>query len=205
MLDACRRLETIQPEKDVYTDRDIDGLGKNLLREVRRKPAILAYRFFIRYYALLALKEQVQSLLRAGQEHMIRQLLLTPSSQAHWEHARRILCEEFGVTDVVAGLGQLPEMLDKVASAVECSKARDHERGVRIIDDYADVHIETSADPIVRQTWDETRRWQHETEGLILQLQFGQTCDALAEPQRVAMCRPKSRSRWRLSIGDRLA
>jgi hypothetical protein len=162
-------------------------LGKNLMREVCRKPAIEAYRFFIRYSALLALKERVQAAFREDQEPVLNPLLTTPSNQPQWEHARRILCEELDVTDVVAGLRELPAMFDKIARAVELSKTKDDQRGERIIDDYADVHLDTTQDPVVRQTWEETHRLQHEVEELVARLAWGRTTEgALSELQPVA-------------------
>jgi hypothetical protein len=177
MRAACRRLEAVREVKEVYTERDIEGLGKNYLREACRQPAINAYRFFIRYYALLALKERAQTALCEGSQNgdcfSLERLLVTPSSDAGWEHPRRILCEELGVTDAVHGLRQLPETLDSVARAVESSKVRDDERGARIIDDYALVHPQAKQDPFVRQTWEETCRLQQELKMLVSRLERG--------------------------------
>lgn len=186
MRSACHRLETVPQVKEVYTERDIEGLGKNFMRDACRQPAIAAYRFFIRYYALLALNERVQSVLRDGDGEAVNRLLITPSEHAGWEHARRILHEELGVSDVFSGLRELPDMLHKVASAVEVSKARDDERGARIIDDYALVHVEAKHDPFVRQTWDETRQLQRQIEELLVQLEGGQTgWGGSAKPQPI--------------------
>jgi hypothetical protein len=185
MRDACRRLEAVRQVKDVYTEQEIKGLGKNFMREVYRQPAIDAYRFFIRYYALLSLKDRVQSAFQTGEELSISDLLATPSSEPRWEHARRILYEELGVTDGVAALGQLPDLLTKIATAVERSKARDDERGPRIIDDYAQVHVKANDDPFVRQTWEETRRLQQEIAELVAWLGNGRLpWDGLAQPVR---------------------
>lgn len=177
MRAACRRLEAVREVKEVYTERDIEGLGKNFLREACRQPAIAAYRFFIRYYALLALKEQVQAVLPDGLKNGDRcspeRLLGIPSSDSNWEHPRRILCDELGITDAAVGLRQLPEMVDSVATAVESSKVRDDERGARIIDDYTLVHPPAKDDPFVRQTWEETRRLQQEIEDLVGRLERG--------------------------------
>jgi hypothetical protein len=184
MRTACRRLESVKQVNEVYTERDIEGLGKNFLREPSRLAAIAAYRFFIRYYALLAMKDQVQSALNDGETQAISRLLITPSNDARWEHPRQILCAELGITEAVAGLRQLPEMLDRVASAVETSKARDDERGARIIADYTLVHVPAQQDPFVRQTWDETRRLQHEIAELVGRLErAGTGWDAVAERQ----------------------
>src|SRR5262249_22712995 len=110
------------------------------------------------------------SALHEGNEQPISRLLATPSGDADWEHARRILHEELGVVDVVSGLHELPGMLEKMANAVERSKARDNERGARIMEDYAEVHVAAKHDPFVRQTWEETRRLQQEIDDLLSRL-----------------------------------
>jgi hypothetical protein len=58
-------------------------------------------------------------------------------------------------------------MLEEIARNVERSKAKDDERGARIIDDYANAHIEAARDPFVRQTWEETRKLQGEVVALL--------------------------------------
>jgi hypothetical protein len=167
MRDARQRLGAAHPVHEVYTDRDINGLGKNVLLEKHRAPAIAAYSFFIRYYALLRLKEQVTTAVGDGRADTINGLLLTRSTDPVWEHARRILHEEEGLHDVVGALRQLPDILEEVARGVERSKAKDDERGRRIIDDYAAVHVAAADDALVRQTWEETRRLQAEVRELL--------------------------------------
>ena len=44
MRDAGQRLAAVPQVKDVYTDRDIEGLGQNLLTETHRWQALQAYR-----------------------------------------------------------------------------------------------------------------------------------------------------------------
>jgi len=65
---------------------------------------------------------------------------------------------------------------------VEQSKAKDDERGARIIDDYAEVHVEAARDPFVQQTWDETRRLQREVEELLCGLAGCQRTRDRAQP-----------------------
>ena len=65
---------------------------------------------------------------------------------------------------------ELPAMLEKIAADVERSKAKDDERGLRIIDDYAAVHTPAAKDKFVQQTWDEARRTQREIEELLAAL-----------------------------------
>ena len=157
MRDACRRLEQVERPRDFYTEADLDGLGKNVLREEHRGPAIEAYRFFIRLYALLGLKDHFQQQRAEGQS-VSQDILTEPSCNPQWEHQRRILTEDYGMTDPLHALTDLPAILQKVAHDVEKSKAKDDERGQRILDDYRDAHVRAEEDPFVRQTWEETGR-----------------------------------------------
>ncbi len=166
MLDAARRLQAVRQDHEIFTDREIAGLGKNYMLQTYRKPAIEAYHFYAEYYALLGLKARVEFMLRAHSTP-ISQLLTTPTDEPLWEHQRNILVKEVGLDDVVAGLRQLPKILEMVAGDVERSKAKDDERGRRIIDDYAEVHTPAAKDKFVRQTWEETRRVSSELEEMI--------------------------------------
>ena len=157
MRDACRRLNQVERPRDFYTEDDLDGLGKNVLREEHRGPAIEAYRFFIRLYALLGLKDQLQQQRAEGQS-VFQGILMEGSDNPQREHQHRILIEDFSMTDPLHALADLPAMLQKVAHDVEKSKAKDDERGQRILDDYLDAHVRAEEDPFVQQTWEETGR-----------------------------------------------
>jgi len=170
MRSALRRLEEVTAVKDVYLDREIDGLGKNYMLEANRLRAISSYRFHILLYALLGLKDRVAMLLDQGTDLRVEHLLVMPTNQARWEHQRRILIDEWKSADVLSALRQLPTMLEKVACDVEQARRKDDERGRHIIDDYAEVHVPAEEDPLVRQTWQETRQRQRETEDLIARL-----------------------------------
>jgi Domain of unknown function (DUF4954) len=183
MRDAVRRLEAVPP-REVYTERDVEGLGKNYLLEADRAAAVEAYRFFIRYYALLGLSCRVREALARGAGGIDRLLTMRSAAQP-WEHQRRILAEDFGCTDVAAALRDLPDVLERVARGVELSKGKDDHRGRKVISDYADAHVPAAGDPFVRQTWDETARQRHEVELLLERLaSWGKL--AVAQPVRLA-------------------
>ncbi len=169
MCDALGRLEAVKSPKRYYTDRDIEGLGKNFMLDTSRVAAVETYRSFIRYYALLALKRQVESLAQPTR-HTANALLGTPSNDPAWEHARRILYDELGVSEATAALEELPGMLDNIARSVERSKAKDDERGGRIIDDYAEAHRPAAQDSFVRKTHEEMRIQRDEVRRLIAAL-----------------------------------
>jgi hypothetical protein len=167
MRAAAQRLEQVKHRKEVYTERDIEGLGKNYLLEGHRVAALDAYRFFIAHYALRGLQAQAQRLVDEGQAHQVEGLLARPAPPGVWEHQRCILHAELGHADVVAALRLLPAMLEQIAGAVERSKAKDDERGPGIIADYAAVHVPAARDGVVRHTWEETRQLQHAVQELI--------------------------------------
>jgi hypothetical protein len=167
--DACRRLEAVSRPRDVYTDKDIPGLGKNYLCEEHRRPALTAYRVYTQLYALLGLKAQAE----LGPELLYRGT--DPRSPSErWEHQRRVLHDDFGLRDVREALSLLPDLLEQAARAVEDSRGKDDARGPRIIADYAAVHAPAAEDPVVLRTWAWARRLQAEVRALL----------AAAEPAR---------------------
>jgi hypothetical protein len=166
MRAAISQLELRPAERPFYTDKDIAGLGKNVLTERDRLLAIGAYRFYTCYYALHGLKSRVAYVLATGKGDLSR-LLATSSSHADWEFQRDLLRNEFGIEDAVTGLSLLGSMAQEIAKDCERAREKDDTRGVRIIDDYADVHPAADRDRIVRQAWEEADTLRTESEGLI--------------------------------------
>jgi Domain of unknown function (DUF4954) len=162
MRDACRRLEAVAQSKAVYTEADVEGLGKNYLTEQSRRRAVEAYRFFVRYYALLGLCKRAA----AADARPDGPLLHAPGRDPCWEHQRQLLVGELGVRDVASGLRELPGLLEQVARQVEESRARDDRRGERILDDYAGAHPPAREDGCVRQVWEETWGLEAQAEAL---------------------------------------
>jgi hypothetical protein len=148
MRPPCRALDGVSAVREFYTERENPGLGKNAMTERDRREAVRAYRFHTLYYALLGLADRLDGADPAS-------LLAAPSADANWEHRRRILVEDFEIVDPVAALRLLPELAARVARDVEAGKAKDDDRGVRVIDDYADVHPPVERDRVVRQARDE--------------------------------------------------
>lgn len=171
MLDAARRLETVRSVKEVYTDSDIKGLGKNFLLEANRHRAIRAYREAARLYALRGFKDRLQSLGDKLTSESAANLLATASRELPWEHQRQLLTDDATPANLTSALREFSAMLERSARAVEESKAKDDRRGREIIEDYADVHPPAATDSFVKQTWDETRHLQAETNELITRLQ----------------------------------
>ncbi|RKY66206.1 MAG: hypothetical protein DRQ08_03630 [Candidatus Latescibacterota bacterium] len=168
MINARRLLQDVKEIKEIYTEADIPGLGKNYMLEGSRVHAIETYTFYIRYYALLGLKEQIEKSLAEGRD--VSDILDVPSEDPQWEHRRRILAQEFPGMGIHDLLKMLKDMQEKVARDVEESKRKDDKRGQCIIPDYAEVHIPAEDDKFVRQTWDETIKLQKEIDRILEKL-----------------------------------
>jgi hypothetical protein len=170
MIEARSRLQSVKEKKDLYTDKNIRGLGKNYLLEENRVSGIEAYTFYITYYALLGLKKRIAELLARGDKHAAAQVLSTQSDDTRWEHERTILQREIPSNDVAANLKLLSTMQEKIAHDVQSSKEKDDKRGARVIADYADAHPPASEDNFVKETWKATEELKKEVESILAQL-----------------------------------
>ncbi len=141
--DARDRLLAVSETKSVYLETDIDGIGKNFLREEIRLKAIEVYgRALKRYCLRVMLAEQEGNLQIPG------------SGELAHEIARQLL----------PGIGfnqrmkLLLDMERQNAELVQSSKARDDERGNRIIPGYLDAHTLADEDPVVASAWARVRK-----------------------------------------------
>ncbi len=162
MLDARERLSNVEQTKDIYTDKDIKGLGKNYMLERGRVGGIQAYTRYIKFYALSGLKNRVVKLLDEGAKDKIKDIYDTQTNDARWEHERSILLAEFDEKDFKAHLKLLAEMQEEIAKDVEESKAKDDKRGKRVIPDYAEAHKPAAEEDFVKETWEVTKQVQTE-------------------------------------------
>jgi hypothetical protein len=149
--DARDRLLAVTETKSVYLETDIDGIGKNFIREEIRLKAIDVYgRALKRYCLRVMLAEQEGNLQIPG------------SGELAHDIARQLL----------PGIGfnqrmkLLLDMERQNAELVQTSKARDDERGERIVPGYSDAHVSADHDPVVASAWERVRR----TEERITQL-----------------------------------
>jgi len=164
MLAARAKLADVTESKEIYTDRDVKGLGKNYMLERSRTKAIDTYTFYIRYYALMGLKSKVEETPKSK----LKGLLTAASGSRRWKHERKVLAAEFGKSAKPADLlRELSKAVEKIASDTQESKEKDDNRGARIIDDYPHAHAPAADDKFVRQTWAETKALQSEIRKLI--------------------------------------
>jgi NDP-sugar pyrophosphorylase family protein len=166
MRDAAGRLAAAGG-KETYTEKDIPGLGRNVLSEADRVKGLEAYRFYAAYYALGGLRDRVRELLAAGSADAARVLVTPAPEQPEWEYQRQLLLADVELTDPAEGLRQFAGMTLQIAKDCERAREKDDNRGRRVIDDYADVHPAADRDAVVRAAWDEADRVRDEVEALI--------------------------------------
>lgn len=179
MVDARRRLQAVKAPKEVYTAKEIEGLGKNYVTESSRTKAIETYTFYLKYYALLGLKREVEALVKAKETDEVADLLTEACpSCPRWEHERQTLRRELPEADVASGLKRLVELQHKIAKDVQVSKEKDDRRGEETIEDYAEAHAPAKDDGFVKETWAKTQTLQREVESLLAALPKRTTANA---------------------------
>jgi NDP-sugar pyrophosphorylase family protein len=167
MIDARKRLQ-VSEKKEIYTDKDIKGLGKNYMLEASRVSGIEAYTFYIKYYALLGLKRVVAKFLAEGKN--ITDILDKKTECPRWENERAILKAELPNNDIKANLKLLIETQEEIAKSTQVSKEKDDKRGARTIKDYSLAHKPASEDSFVKETWKITNEMKAEIEELLKKL-----------------------------------
>lgn len=144
MKDAVRRLEAVAEVRDSYLPGALDGIGKNYVLESDRREALETYRFFLRYSEALAFKDD-----------LYRRLVTENGSPS---------AEDGSAAE---RLRELAKMIEAVHAGVVSSRARDFERGVRIIDDYAATHPALERDAMIRDSAARTAATREQIETLL--------------------------------------
>jgi hypothetical protein len=140
---ALDRLVAVKNIKPVYLDSDIDGIGKNFVREDTRQKAITVYGQALTRYALRLLLSEKEG-----------NLQIPGSAEIAHELAGRFLPK----ADFEARMRRLVEIERDNARLVQDSKRQDDERGARVIPGYADAHTPAEADRFVQSAWERVRR-----------------------------------------------
>eukprot|EP00123_Amoebidium_parasiticum_P012661 comp21505_c0_seq1/m.29831 comp21505_c0_seq1/g.29831 ORF comp21505_c0_seq1/g.29831 comp21505_c0_seq1/m.29831 type:complete len:650 (-) comp21505_c0_seq1:31-1980(-) len=127
----------------VYTEKQAPGLGKNYMRECKRIAGVEVYTFYIQYYCLMGMYEQ----LKGGAP--IETVLSDEVDKHFWAHQRPTLSKELPGVGVRELLKMLLGMKAKITSDVRASKEVDDVLGRAVISDYEEAHRPAHADPFV--------------------------------------------------------
>ena len=150
---------------EVYTEREIPGLGRNLLLESDRLAAIRCYTEHLERFHLLRILERVKHLVATDRGPTLTRSIVIPE------------CD-------LGQLNRLMSLMESYGAEVERSKSRDENRGPQIIDDYAEVHVQTGNDPVVRQTWEDVRRTQAQIAAVLNAYNRTRRCPTEDSPRR---------------------
>jgi hypothetical protein len=135
VLDAYNRLSTTAV-KDIYTEKEIIGLGSNILRESVRQEAIHSYLAYLDRFAVdtaLTTLEQAPDLLENSSPVDIRRLFQGDLMKELWKL--------LPIPDSIPALVRRHRTLEKRwLESILQSLSRDGERGRKIFDDYDWVH-----------------------------------------------------------------
>jgi len=143
VLDSYMRLRGVKSVKAAYLESDIDGIGKNFVREETRLTAIEVYGQALTRYALRLLLAQKEGRLTIPGSSEIAQDLadcFLPGSTFE-ERMRRLI-----------------EIEKRNAQLVQDSKQHDDERGARIIPGYSFAHTLAGEDLVVKSAWERVAR-----------------------------------------------
>jgi hypothetical protein len=149
MISSRAGLMNVPSVKDIYTELDIIGLGKNYLTEANRTKAIENYTFYIQLYALRELSYHIDRIL--SQKNSIDSLsIYEEDNNTQWPHAMQVLHYEklIGMT-LKDNMEKLLSMNKLFLSSIFNSKDKDRIRGNKIINNYNKYHKPTEEDSLI--------------------------------------------------------
>lgn len=170
LIEARDNLKSARPAKEIYTNEDIPGIGKNYLSEESRRNGIEAYELYIEYYALTQLLNRITAM-QAKVPGTLDRIYDEKTDDSEWEHARSVLLRE-GYRDrsIRDNLLRLIDILNCISISTIRSKERDDDRGKKIIPDYSDVNTLAGDDSFVKETINETAILTGRIESIITKL-----------------------------------
>ncbi len=171
MLTARNRLMSVGDVKEYYTDKDIPGLGKNIMMEESRTRGIETYNLFIEYFVLQGLAARVAELLDAGNQDRVASVYEDETGDPDWEYRRTLLNSEgYAERSVTGNLERLGDIQERIARDTQMSKERDDIRGKKIIADYTEANTQAPDDGFVKETWEKAKTVRAELKDLVARL-----------------------------------
>jgi hypothetical protein len=165
MISARNVLHSVTTIKNIYCDKDIEGIGKNFMTEQSRQNGINAYMTYIEYYALKGLKLHIEQMIAANIP-VTTETAYTAGVPDN--HPLEILqLEGYDNRTVTENLLRLVELEEYCAQTTHSSREKDELRGRKIIPDYDATHTIAAQDPFVLATWKAMYTLRDEVEMMI--------------------------------------
>ncbi len=150
MITSRDRLKNLSDIKNIYTESEIEGTGKNYITEKNRINGIDAYTFYIQFYALKLLAHRTGKILSGNNGIEIDIIYEDDPDISNWSHARSVLsAEELKDISLKDNLEKLINKNNIFLSSVYSSKDKDYVRGNKIISDYSEFHRPTGEDQFI--------------------------------------------------------
>ncbi len=168
MIRALDSLKIRETKKEIYTENDIKGLGKNFMTEDSRIKAVKTYNLFIEYYALKGLMKKLTEIFNGSEKIDIKEIYSYNSGDLQWELQKKILNQwSYDKKETVLCLNKLIELIDLISEMAFESKRKDDVRGERIIKNYCRVHTEAAEDLFLIQFKEEMKKYKSEIFSII--------------------------------------
>ncbi|MDD5065580.1 MAG: DUF4954 family protein, partial [bacterium] len=172
LIIKARKALMINEKKEIYTDQDISGLGKNYMLERSRVHAVETYTLFLQYYSLKGLKNQLMRLCGSGGVRVSLEMLQRIKTDKRWEHERSVLQKEFSVSiDLKEMMKKYLVMEETMIERIIMAREKDDKRGRKIMDDYDLVHTPARDDSLVRESYKNLEKIKEEVETIIRALE----------------------------------
>lgn len=150
MVTARARLRTAG-SREIYTESDIPGTGKNFITPSALAAGLEAYNFFIRYYSLLMYMKRTARVLAGGGQISAVEILKPDNELRWWQHGAAILeGEGLSAENPSENIEEFMAMTRKIYVKTLASRQKDYDRGRSLIDDYAMYHDLPENDPVVK-------------------------------------------------------
>lgn len=169
--DAKKRLCKVKTVKDIYTEKEIPGLGKNYITKENLRKGIQAYNMIIEYYILTQLAGVLNELPNKEKTLNLDDLSSINTENREWEYIKSIITDSEDFSgNFPENLKKLPDILDRVTQCVLNSKKKDDIRGIKIIHDYKMVNRLAENDSFIISFTERMEKMKEEVSGLIKKL-----------------------------------
>jgi len=171
MITARNRLKDVSAIKDIYTESEINGTGKNFITEKNRAEGIEVYSFYIRFYALKLLAHRIGKILSGNNGIDPAVVFQEDREIQHWSYAMNLINNE-GLKDssIKENLEKLINKNNVFLSSVYSSKEKDYIRGNKIISDYSVYHKPAGEDQFIIELKNKTVAEQSRLEQILKML-----------------------------------
>lgn len=168
IVEARNRLCEVKEKKDIYTEKEIDGIGKNFMAHQSLLKGIDAYNFIIEKYSLTTLFLYCKELLVKKEYINEADILSSSISHLKWQHAKELYVNEnFSKRSLKENLLRLCELIDIEEKMVILSKEKDDIRGKKLIEDYEATHTSVIKDKFIIEMKLQNQKIKKEIEEII--------------------------------------